>query len=86
MEQQVKFRKTLLGIVVSEKNQKTVTVQVERKFNHPLYKKLVIRHKKYAAHCPKPIAHVGDLVKIRECRSISKTKHFYVMEVVKKAV
>ena len=83
---QVKFKKTLLGTVVSAKNQKTVIVQVERKFNHPLYKKLVIKHKKYAVDCSKPIAHVGDLVRIRECRPISKTKHFYVMKVVKKAV
>ena len=81
-----KFKKTLTGVVVSEKNKKTVIVEVERKFNHPLYKKLVIKHKNYAAHDEKSIAHLGDTVRIRECRPMSKTKHFYVIKVVKKAV
>lgn len=80
-----KFKKTLTGVVVSAKNNKTVTVEVERKFNHPLYKKLVIKHKKYAAHDEHATAHVGDRVRIRECRPMSKTKHFYVVKVVKKA-
>lgn len=81
-----KIHKTLIGVVVSEKNKKTVIVEVERKFNHPLYKKLVIKHKKYAAHDEKSIAHLGDTVRITECRPISKTKHFYVVKVVKKAL
>ena len=80
-----KFKKTLTGVVVSAKNTKTVTVEVERKFNHPLYKKLVIMHKKYAVHDEKGIAKLGDRVRIRECRPMSKTKHFYVVKVVKKA-
>lgn len=81
-----KIRKTLTGVVVSIKNKKTVTVEVERKFNHPLYHKLVIQHKKYAAHDEKSIAGLNDTVRIRECRPISKTKHFYVVKVVKKAL
>lgn len=80
-----KFKKTLTGVVVSAKNNKTVTVEVERKFNHPLYKKLVIKHKKYAAHDEHGTAKLGDRVRIRECRPMSKTKHFYVVKVVKKA-
>ena len=80
-----KFKKTLTGVVVSAKNNKTVTVEVERKFNHPLYKKLVIKHKKYAAHDEHGIAKLGDVVRIRECRPMSKTKHFYIVKVVKKA-
>ena len=80
-----KFKKTLTGVVVSTKNNKTATVEVERKFNHPLYKKLVIKHKKYAAHDEHGIAKLGDVVRIRECRPMSKTKHFYVVKVVKKA-
>lgn len=80
-----KFKKTLTGVVVSAKNNKTVTVEVERKFNHPLYKKLVIMHKNYAAHDEHSIAKLGDKVRIRECRPMSKTKHFYVVKVVKKA-
>jgi len=81
-----KIHKTLTGVVVSEKNAKTVTVKVERKFNHPRFKKLVVKDKKYAAHDEKNIAHLGDTVRIRECRPMSKTKHFYVVKVVKKAI
>ena len=80
-----KNRKTLVGIVVSAKSQKTVTVKVERKFKHPLYRKLVMKHKKYAAHDENSIAHVGDKVRIVETRPISKTKHFYVAKVLEKA-
>ncbi len=80
-----KLRKTLTGYVVSAKNNKTVIVEIERKYNHPLYKKLVISHKKYAAHDEHNKAHVGDRVRITECRPISKTKHFYVRQIVRKA-
>lgn len=78
-------RKTLIGIVVSAKSQKTVIVKVERKFKHPLYKKLVMKHKKYAAHDENSIAGLGDKVEIIETRPISKTKHFYVASVLEKA-
>ncbi len=80
-----KHKKTLTGIVVSAKNNKTVIVEIERKFNHPLYKKLVIKHKRYAVHDEHSIAKLGDKVRIRECRPMSKTKHFYVVKVAKKA-
>lgn len=81
-----KLRKSLVGVVVSVKNPKTAIVKVERKFNHPLYKKMVIRHKKYAVHDEKSIAKLNDVVRISETRPISKTKHFYLVKVVKKAV
>lgn len=80
-----KLRKTLTGYVVSAKNNKTVIVEIERKYNHPLYKKLVISHKRYAAHDEHNKAQVGDRVRITECRPISKTKHYYVRKIVRKA-
>lgn len=67
-------RKVLIGIVTSDKMQKTITVNVERKSKHPLYKKLVITHKKYHAHDEKEEAKIGDKVEIVECRPLSKTK------------
>lgn len=74
------MRKTLTGIIVSDKMAKTVVVKVERKFRHPAYKKVVIRHKKYKAHYEKDDLKVGDRVKIEETRPISKDKHFKVVE------
>jgi small subunit ribosomal protein S17 len=60
--------------------QKTVVVKVERKFRHPLYRKIIIRHKKYKAHNEKLELVIGDKVKIEETRPISKDKHFNVIE------
>ncbi len=76
--------KVFTGVVVSTKMQKTVVVKVERKFRHPLYKKVVKKHKKFKAHNEKFNIKEGDIVKIRETRPLSKTKHFEVVEVVKK--
>ena len=77
---------TLVGKVVSAKNDKTITVLVETYRRDPLYKKRVKYSKKYAAHDEKNIAKVGDTVRIVECKPISKTKHFYLAEIVKEAV
>ncbi len=71
--------KILKGMVVSTKMNKTVTVLVERKFRHPIYKKVIIRKKKYKVHCEDPKIKVGDLVTIKECRPISKDKHFILV-------
>ena len=71
-------RRVLQGIVVSNKADKTVVVRVERKEMHPIYKKYIKRHKKYAAHDQNNSYQIGDLVEISECRPISKTKNFYV--------
>lgn len=76
--------KTIKGKVVSTKMKKTVVVEVERVFQHPLYKKVVRRHKKYKAHNEGWDLKKGDLVKIEETRPISKTKHFEVVEKVEK--
>jgi small subunit ribosomal protein S17 len=67
-------KRILQGSVVSDKNDKTVTVLVERRFTHPLMKKTVRLSKKYRAHDELNTAKVGDVVRIRECRPISKNK------------
>ncbi len=71
--------KTLLGKVVSNKMQKTVVVEVERKFRHRKYKKVIYRHKKYKAHNEDLDLKIGDIVEIVETRPISKDKHFKVV-------
>ena len=65
-------RKALTGVVTSDKMQKTVVVQVERVTRHPLYGKVIKVHKKYKAHDEANDAKIGDTVRIRECRPISK--------------
>ena len=72
-------RRVLQGVVVSDKQDKTVTVKVERRVMHPLYKKFIRRSKKYAAHDEGNACKTGDVVKIRECRPISKNKTWEVV-------
>ncbi len=72
-------KRILQGVVVSDKMEKTVTVKVERRFKHNLYKKYIRRSKKYAAHDETNSLKVGDVVKIRECRPISKQKRWEVV-------
>ena len=81
-----KVRKELVGTVVSAKNNKTITVLVETYKKHPLYGKRVKYSKKYAAHDETNKAKVWDTVRIVETKPISKTKHFYLAEIVKEAV
>ena len=71
-------RRLLQGTVVSDAAEKTVVVRVERRVMHPVYKKFVKRFKKYAAHDEANTYKAGDVVRIRECRPISKRKRFYV--------
>ena len=78
-------RKVLTGTVVSDKMDKTITVLVETYKNHPLYGKRVKYSKKYKAHDENGVAGIGDTVKIMETRPLSATKHFRLVEVVKKA-
>lgn len=73
------MKKTLSGKVVSTKMQKTVVVEIERKFRHKLYKKVIVKHKKYKAHNELKDINVGDIVVIEETRPISKDKHFKVI-------
>lgn len=72
-------KRILQGEVVSDKTDKTVVVKVERRFTHPLYKKVVRRSKKYHAHDETNQYKTGDLVKIEECPPISKNKRWVVL-------
>ena len=79
-------RKVLRGIVVSDKMQKTVVVQIDRKIRHPLYEKFIARRTKLHAHDEKSEAHMGDVVEICQTRPISKLKSWRVVRIVHKAV
>ena len=72
-------KRVLQGTVVSDKNDKTVVVLVERRFTHPLFKKTVRRSKKYKAHDENNLCKVGDLVSIEETKPISKDKNWIVL-------
>lgn len=73
-------RRVLQGVVVSDVCDKTITVKVARRLMHPVYKKFITRTKKYAAHDALNEFKVGDQVKIRECRPISKRKCWEVIK------
>ena len=73
-------RRVLTGRVTSDKMDKTVTVLVDRRVMHPLYKKFIRRSKKYAAHDEANLCKIGDTVRIEECRPISKRKTWLVVE------
>jgi small subunit ribosomal protein S17 len=72
-------KRVLQGVVVSDANAKTVVVQVERRFIHPVMGKTVRRSKKYHAHDETKAYKVGDIVRIRECKPISKLKRWEVL-------
>jgi small subunit ribosomal protein S17 len=86
MENIQKNKRQLIGLIVSDKMDKSVVVQVERFVQHKVYKKFMKRYKKYYAHDEKNVCGIGDTVKIIETRPLSKLKRFRVSEVVKKAV
>ena len=73
-------KKILHGIVVSDKENKTIKVMIERKYQHPLFKKVVKSKKKYSAHDENNKFKVGDKVSIVECKPYSKSKKFQVLE------
>lgn len=75
-------RKELVGVVVSDRMDKTVVVRVESVVRHPLYKKAVRRHKKYKAHDEHNQCRVGDRVRIMETRPLSKEKRWRVVEIL----
>ena len=82
----VKNHKTLIGRVVSDKMDKTVTVLIERRVKHPVYGKVMVRSKKYHAHNEDNSAKSGDLVQIEETRPLSKTKTWNVAKILENAV
>ncbi len=79
-------KQELVGRVVSDKTDKTITVLVESYKNDPLYKKRFKRSTKYTAHDEKNEAKIGDKVRIEETRPLSKTKNFRLVEIIEKAV
>ena len=72
-------KRTMQGTVVSDKADKTVTVRVERRIMHPVYKKFITKSKKFAAHDAENRFKEGDLVRIRECPPLSKSKTYEVV-------
>lgn len=78
-------RKQQEGLVLSDKMQKTVVVGVTRRVEHPLYKKYIRRTRKFLAHNDAVDCAVGDLVRIEECRPLSRRKRWVVKEVVRRA-
>jgi len=78
-------RKSLVGTVTSDKMEKTVVVTVQRVTRHPLYGKVIRLNKKYKVHDEENSAKVGDMIRIRECRPISKEKSFFVEEILERA-
>lgn len=79
-------RKELVGVVVSDRMDKTVVVRVESTFRHLLYKKPVRRHKKYKAHDERNECRVGDRVRIMETRPLSREKRWRVVEILERGV
>ena len=80
------LRKTLIGIVSSNKMDKTIVVKVETSVKHPIYKKIVKRTYKLKAHDEENVCQVGDRVKVMETRPLSKDKRWRLVEVLEKAV
>lgn len=78
-------KQTLQGIVVSDKMEKTIVVEITMRMLHPLYKKYVTRSKRIKAHDENNEAHVGDTVRVIEARPISRDKCWRLVEVVEKA-
>lgn len=78
------LRKTRMGIVSSNKMDKTITVKVERKIKHPLYGKFLKKTTSFHAHDEKNECSIGDTVKIMECRPLSKLKRWRLVEVIAK--
>lgn len=77
--------KQRIGIVVSNKMQKTIVVKVENRYSHPIYSKILIKTKKYLAHDDREECNIGDQVLVQECRPLSKKKRWKLLEVISKS-
>jgi small subunit ribosomal protein S17 len=80
------MKRQVAGIIVSNKMDKTVVVQVERLVKHPLYKKFIRRRNKFKAHDKDNACRIGDRVEISESRPLSKTKRWRVVRIIERAV
>ncbi|MEC9072333.1 MAG: 30S ribosomal protein S17 [Myxococcota bacterium] len=79
-------KKTLIGLVASDKMEKTVVVEVTRKMKHPMYHKYIQRRKRYHAHDEENDCRTGDRVMIEECRPLSAKKRWRIKQVLERAV
>lgn len=86
MENEKTVRRSRVGKVVADSTEKTVKVEVEGIVQHPRYKKYIKRHTRFLVHDPEEICKIDDIVRVEECRPISKTKKWIVREIVKAAV
>ena len=74
-----------IGIVISDKMNKTVVVEVENRYSHPMYSKTLIKTKKYLAHDELEEANIGDQVLVQECRPLSKRKRWKLIKILSKS-
>jgi small subunit ribosomal protein S17 len=86
MKKERGMRRQLVGMVLSNKMDKTVTVRVERTVMHPVYKKYIRRRAKFAAHDDQNACSIGDRVLITESRPLSKSKRWRVSQIIEKAI
>ncbi|PID48832.1 MAG: 30S ribosomal protein S17 [Proteobacteria bacterium] len=85
MSEEVKVERSLMGRVISDKMDKSIVVLMERYVKHPIYGKFVRRSKKYHVHDENNECRVGDTISFKECRPLSKTKHWTLIKVVERA-
>jgi small subunit ribosomal protein S17 len=85
MTEERKIRKQRVGVVTSNKMDKSITISVERRLQHPIYGKFVKKSKKFMAHDEQNECNIGDLVKIVETRPLSKSKRWRLIEIIEKA-
>lgn len=78
--------KQQIGIVISNRMQKTIVVKIENKYPHPLYSKTLVKTKKYLAHDEQDKCNIGDQVLLEECRPLSKKKRWKLIEILSKSV
>lgn len=86
MNEQTKIKRSVSGRVISDKMDKSITVEIERRVRHPLYGKFISRRTRLHAHDAENECGQGDLVQIEECRPISKSKSWRLVKVLEKAV
>jgi len=79
------LRKTRVGVVSSNKMDKSITIKVEKKFRHPIYGKFILKTKKMMAHDETNECHIGDVVRIMETRPLSKNKSWRLVEIIERA-
>ena len=77
--------KEQIGIVVSDKMEKTVVIKVESRYPHPIYSKTVVKTKKYLVHDEQQICNIGDQILVQECRPLSKKKRWTFVKTISKA-